>query len=206
MNKKNFSEKFPILLTFLYLITLFLNQAPHNIAVILFSIFGFYTILTNQNLSSTFVKENKAYISFLVSFLILFSAVNFYHFGLNKDFVYSLSRIRWTLYALILIPTTVIISKKIDFTHLKRVFYCYLLPFFVLLSILIFIDSFTRTVFSEPSTSSWIKSNINDVFGNRAAWTINPIPFSKLSFMATLIFGFFYLKSKQLLNKVLFFF
>jgi len=41
----------------------------------------------------------------------------------------------------------------------------------------------------SPSASVYFKSSLNNVFRGRAAWTYNPIPFSKLTFFACLAFG-----------------
>ncbi|MGH1467991.1 MAG: O-antigen ligase family protein [Bdellovibrionales bacterium] len=74
-------------------------------------------------------------------------------------------------------------------------------PALTVLALLIFYDSFTKVLHSEASVSLLFKSTSLNLFGHRAGWTYNPIPFSKLAVLASFVFGFAFLFCKNIFYK-----
>ncbi len=183
------------------LLTLFINQAPHNTFLALSSLFSVYTLVNYKEETYSFFKEHSLFFNLLATYGVLYTIINAYHFYQTPEgFSYAISRARWLIFSLTCIPALTILShqhSEVYKLHLKR----YIFPLLALLSLLVFYDSLTKVLYSEPSTSLLFKSNSTNLFGNRPGWTYNPIPFSKLAVFASFIFGFAFLHLKNTFYK-----
>lgn len=192
-----------IIMVFTLVFSMYINQAPFNLISIIFGIFSISLLLRNKNKSFKIYKSLKFFFISILTYFSLFVCINYYHFGSGKEFIYAIRRARWCLYALIFVPSIVLIFN--DFfnrnifspekkTKILKYFYISLFIVFTF----IFIDSIGKLFFEKSYVASLLKSSNTIYAGKRASWTFNPIPFSKLMFFSCALSTFFYLYFKKL--------
>lgn len=183
-------SKILIFLLSLTFLSLFINQAPHNLTI---TILFLFTCLFGAINYKQFTEQLKRHSYFYVAlglYLIIYLLINTFHLGIGADLLYAVKRSRWIIFSLIcvpILPSVVFKNKKAQSLFLKFV----LIPL-SLLCLLIIYDSFTRLVWMEASTSLWFKSSLQGAFSSRASWTYNAIPFSKMAVFSS---GFLFLAS-----------
>ena len=154
----------------------------------------------NKNYYLHHYKKYRFFYTILTLLLLHFTLTNFIHFGISKNFLYSLKENRWILYTLLIIPS---IHWLLDLPSLKneRFFQSILMVFsilFISVSLFIFWDSLLKLLTGESTLAihlSQTKFENPKLYGNRASWTYNPIFFSRLSYFFSLLFlglGFYY--------------
>jgi len=183
-----------ITLSILTIFTAYINKGPQNIALAITTIFAIATFFNNKAQILNILKKNIFFFVSLFAFFIVYNLSSFIHFGLDKELAYSFKRTRWAILTILFIPAFIVSLKEVmkvqNSLKLQKLLKLFFYLFTVLFS-LIFIDSLLKLFFQTAFISELISSNS---FKDRASWTFNPIPFSKLSFFGVLIMSFFYLK------------
>lgn len=186
---------------FLTIFTTYISRAPQNIATSILAVFSFMMFIQNKEAYFEFYNKNKLFFFSLILFFLIYSAVNFIHFGFDMELVYALKRNRWALYALFVIPSVVFALHYKKTQHDKdSFFFKFAFYSFAILFSIIFVSEILKVFFDISSVQELLTS---DVYKIRASWTFNPIPFSKLSFFGVLLMTFFAAKITGTYNKTL---
>jgi len=180
--------KFGFCTLLLYFIALFVNHAPHNIFITLSGLVSLVFLLSNPKKHVKNYVEDRSFFIAILAYVAFYVFFNIYHLNTLKDLMFALERVRWVSYALVIFPMVKqILEQEVykdpDLLNFKYIF----LTAALVLSSLIFIDSFSRVMYGQPSTAKWF-SNLSSSYYTRASWTYNPIPFSQLSFFASVGF------------------
>jgi len=180
--------KFGFCTLLLYLIALFINHGPHNIFIALSGLIGLVFISLDPKKHIRNYFEDKNFFLALLGYVGFYILFNLYHLNTFDDIVFAFERVRWVSYALLIFPMTrqIVIKKVYKDPSLIKFKYLFLAAA-LLLSVLIFADSVSRVLYGQPFTAKWF-SNLSTHYYTRASWTYNPIPFSQLSFFASVIF------------------
>jgi|GEM_PF-3232371 len=180
--------KFGFCTLLLYLIALFINHGPHNIFIALSALTGLTFVLSNPKKHFSNYIEDKHFFLALLAYVGFYILFNLYHLNTFDDLVFAFERVRWVSYALLIFPMTrqIVIQRVYKDPSLLKFKYLFLTAA-LFLSTLIFADSISRVLYGQPFTAKWF-SNLSTHYYTRASWTYNPIPFSQLSFFASVIF------------------
>lgn len=169
------------------LMAVFVNHGPHNLVLALFVFTGLFFIAISPLKSFKSYSKNRLFFSLVLIYLIHYLMVNFYHLGWGGDFKFALERVRWAVYILLLFPlvSQIVESEIYKRSSFKRLHHC-IFGLIAVLLIVIISDSIHRAVFKGPLFLQLFSSKIleNPI---RASWTYNAIPFSQLSFFASLV-------------------
>lgn len=190
----------------LSVLTLYINQAPHNLAVTLLALFSVIYLASHFQEFILLIKKNLFFTAILIAYFLTYTFFNFYHFSRDLEgFLYAVKRSRWIFYSATLIPAAVLLfSDKITVSHKNiKMFKAIGFSFFTVILGLILWDSCSRLFQLGPSVSLFFKSSLNNGFGTRASWTYNPIPFSKITFFGCLLFGCLALNLKSFFERSL---
>lgn len=181
----------------LSVLMLFVNQAPHNLSVALLSLFSIFYLYNNRKSAFRIFRTHQFFFTLLILYFLTYILINYLHFGPTSELEFALKRSRWIVYTLTICPALIIfLGRKKLFSkneyHLTLIFS---LAFFLILS-LVTTDSISRMLYETPQIVTLLKSSTSKIFLDRAGWTYNPIPFSKMSFFSCLFLlgGFLTLK------------
>lgn len=181
------------------LLSIYINQAPHNTFLFLSFVVSSIYIVQNTKYIASFLAQFKVFYLFLACYSTFYITANVYHFGYSQDLLYAMQRIRWILYLFIILPAFVIFLSinKQYLPKILKIFYILL----CIVSTIIVSDSLLRCFFDNNILAKMTGSSHLSL--SRPGWVYNPILFAQISFFSSVIFGVFYLNAKEKVTKYL---
>ena len=173
----------PRLFHLLFLINIFFiffGKALYNISFVPLFILSLCYAFTFKKQVLEFFLKNKPFFLCVASFFIIYNLVNLFHLGLSNEFLYSIKRTRWCIYALVLLPCIKISFDPIKDYSFQRKIISLFFYLSSLLFLIIFTDSILKVFYENPILSP-------ERFMNVASWFYNPIAFSKITVFAAFL-------------------
>ncbi len=176
------------ILAFVFITTLaciLLTKPFARVSEALLVLSSLFTFLLNKEQIKPIYKASKNFYFTLILFFTLSTLVGLYHFGLSKDLVFQLKKMRWVLYAITILPALVYTKTYIDSdvklqkrltTGLHILYYISIFIIFEVLS-----KQYLNFSFFEENPKF-------HMFKGRASWTYNPNTFSRISLFFSFLF------------------